>query len=143
MAGGGASAGLTGEPLSVGRVVATAKVVAGFPVRMPTPVVRVATEGQWTSIAQGNSEHDCDRVSIWSIDRQPSTTNLHLFLRSLEGRGRCVSRCRDRCGLPLQWDPSYREYAPGYYAAYLLDPGGNNLEALYRDVGNPGHTAAE
>jgi hypothetical protein len=26
-----------------------------------------------------------------------------------------------------------------YYAAYLLDPGGNNIEALYRDVGNPGH----
>lgn len=30
-------------------------------------------------------------------------------------------------------------YAPGYYAAYLLDPDGNNIEALYRDVGNPGH----
>jgi hypothetical protein len=30
-------------------------------------------------------------------------------------------------------------YAPGYYAAYLLNPDGNNVEALYRDVGNPGH----
>jgi hypothetical protein len=35
--------------------------------------------------------------------------------------------------------PGLREYAPGYYAAYLLDPDGNNVEALYRDVGNPGY----
>ena len=37
--------------------------------------------------------------------------------------------------------PGYRAYAPGYYAAYLLDPDGNNVEALFRDVGNPGYTA--
>jgi hypothetical protein len=35
--------------------------------------------------------------------------------------------------------PGLRDYAPGYYAAYLFDPDGNNVEALYRDVGNPGH----
>ena len=30
--------------------------------------------------------------------------------------------------------PGYRKhYAPGYYAAYLLDPDGNNIEFLYRD----------
>lgn len=42
-------------------------VVAGLSVLMPAPVVGVATEGQWTSIAQGTGAHDCDRVSIWSI----------------------------------------------------------------------------
>ena len=31
-------------------------------------------------------------------------------------------------------------FAAGYYAAYLFDPDGNNVEALYRDVGNPGHS---
>ena len=30
---------------------------------------------------------------------------------------------------------------PGYYAAYLLDPDDNNVEALYRDAGNVGHGA--
>jgi hypothetical protein len=44
-----------------------AMVVAGLSVLMPAPVVGVATEGQWTSIAQGGSAHDCDRVSIWSV----------------------------------------------------------------------------
>jgi predicted lactoylglutathione lyase len=30
--------------------------------------------------------------------------------------------------------PGYREhYSPGYYAAFLFDPDGNNIEFLYRD----------
>jgi catechol 2,3-dioxygenase-like lactoylglutathione lyase family enzyme len=29
--------------------------------------------------------------------------------------------------------PGPRDYMPGYYAAYLLDPDGNNIEAVYRD----------
>ena len=27
--------------------------------------------------------------------------------------------------------PGERRYHPGYYAAYLLDPDGNNIEAVY------------
>ena len=42
-------------------------VVLGLSVLMPAPVVGVATEGQWTSIAEATSAHDCDRVSIWSV----------------------------------------------------------------------------
>lgn len=30
--------------------------------------------------------------------------------------------------------PGLRDYMPGYYAAYLLDPDGNNIEALHREV---------
>lgn len=30
--------------------------------------------------------------------------------------------------------PGYREhYSPGYYAAFVFDPDGNNIEFLYRD----------
>jgi catechol 2,3-dioxygenase-like lactoylglutathione lyase family enzyme len=29
--------------------------------------------------------------------------------------------------------PGIREYAPDYYAAYLLDPDGHNVEAVHRD----------
>jgi hypothetical protein len=42
-------------------------------------------------------------------------------------------------GFRSNGEPGHRDYAPGYYAAYLLDPDGNNVEALYRDVGNVGH----
>ena len=30
--------------------------------------------------------------------------------------------------------PGFRDYTPGWYAAYLLDPDGNNIEALFRDA---------
>jgi catechol 2,3-dioxygenase-like lactoylglutathione lyase family enzyme len=30
--------------------------------------------------------------------------------------------------------PGLRDYMPGYYAAYLLDPDGTNVEAVHRDV---------
>ena len=45
---------------------------------------------------------------------------------------------RVRSGFEPNGLPGYRDYAPGYYSAYLLDPDANNVEALYRDVGNPG-----
>jgi hypothetical protein len=34
------------------------------------------------------------------------------------------------------------DYAPGYHAAFVLDPDGNDVEALYRGVGNVGHGAS-
>ena len=30
--------------------------------------------------------------------------------------------------------PGPRDYMPGYYAAYLLDPDGNNIEAVHREA---------
>lgn len=30
-------------------------------------------------------------------------------------------------------DPGYRDYWPGYYAAFVLDPDGNNIEAVWYD----------
>ncbi len=32
--------------------------------------------------------------------------------------------------------PGERAYHPGYYAAFVLDPDGNNIEAVYRDGAN-------
>jgi catechol 2,3-dioxygenase-like lactoylglutathione lyase family enzyme len=36
--------------------------------------------------------------------------------------------------------PGERDYHPGYYAAYVLDPDGNNVEAVYH--GPASHSAA-
>jgi catechol 2,3-dioxygenase-like lactoylglutathione lyase family enzyme len=30
--------------------------------------------------------------------------------------------------------PGYRDYSPGYYAAFVLDPDGNNIEAVWYDL---------
>jgi catechol 2,3-dioxygenase-like lactoylglutathione lyase family enzyme len=76
------------------------------------------------------------------VGGRPPTTNLHLCFHA---------RSRDQvdefhrvgigAGFRSNGEPGYRDYAPGYYAAYLLDPDGNNVEALYRDEGNIGHGA--
>jgi quinol monooxygenase YgiN/catechol 2,3-dioxygenase-like lactoylglutathione lyase family enzyme len=74
------------------------------------------------------------------VAQTPPTKQLHLcfYARSKEEVD-AFHRLGVEAGFRSNGAPGYRDYAPGYYAAYLLDPDGNNVEALYRDVGNPGH----
>lgn len=74
------------------------------------------------------------------LDRIPATRNLHLcFHARSKDQVDEFYRAGTEAGFRGNGAPGYRDYAPGYYAAYLLDPDGNNVEALYRDVGNVGH----
>jgi predicted lactoylglutathione lyase len=72
--------------------------------------------------------------------RKPASRHVHLcfFARAREQVD--AFHCAGvGSGFQSNGGPGYRDYAPGYYAAYLLDPDGNNIEALYRDEGNIGH----
>ncbi len=74
------------------------------------------------------------------VDRQPATTNLHLcFHARSQKQVDEFHRAGVAAGFRSNGAPGYRDYAPGYYAAFLFDPDGNNVEALYRDEGNIGH----
>ena len=74
------------------------------------------------------------------LERRPPTTNLHLcFYARSKDQVDAFHRAGVEADFQSNGGPGYRDYAPGYYAAYLLDPDGNNVEALYRDVGNIGH----
>jgi catechol 2,3-dioxygenase-like lactoylglutathione lyase family enzyme len=74
--------------------------------------------------------------------RQPATLNLHLCFYARERpHVDAFHRAGVEAGFRSNGAPGYREYDAGYYAAYLFDPDGNNVEALYRDVGNIGHAA--
>jgi catechol 2,3-dioxygenase-like lactoylglutathione lyase family enzyme len=74
--------------------------------------------------------------------RTPATQNLHLcFVARSREEVDAFHAAGVAAGFRSNGAPAYRDYAPGYYAAYLLDPDGNNVEALYRDVGNPGYEA--
>jgi catechol 2,3-dioxygenase-like lactoylglutathione lyase family enzyme len=73
------------------------------------------------------------------VDRRPPTTSLHLcFYARTKSEVDGFHTAGVEAGFRSNGEPGYREYAPGYYAAYLLDPDGNNVEALYRDARNPG-----
>ncbi len=76
------------------------------------------------------------------VAQTPPTRALHLcfWARSRDDVD-AFHRAGVEAGFRSNGAPGLRDYGPGYYAAYLLDPDGNNVEALYRDVGNPGHGA--
>jgi catechol 2,3-dioxygenase-like lactoylglutathione lyase family enzyme len=93
---------------------------------------RDASDGAWTCFANLNV-----------VDRQPPTQNLHVcFYARAKEQVEGFHRAGVEAGFRSNGEPGYREvYGPGYYAAFLLDPDGNNVEAMYRDVGNIGHDA--
>jgi catechol 2,3-dioxygenase-like lactoylglutathione lyase family enzyme len=88
----------------------------------------------------GASDEATCFTNVNVVDRKPPTTNLHLCFHA---RSRDQVDAFRAAGLAAGYrsngPPGYRAYQPGYYAAYLLDPDGNNVEALYRDVGCAGH----
>src|SRR5829696_8491968 len=97
------------------------------------PKIAEHEQGTWSS-------DWTDFTDLNFLDRRPPTTNLHLcfYARSKE-QVDAFHRAGVEAGFRSNGAPGYRDYAPGYYAAYLLDPDGNNVEALYRDVGNIGY----
>jgi catechol 2,3-dioxygenase-like lactoylglutathione lyase family enzyme len=99
----------------------------------PLGIPRLAEGDDWIGFANFNV-----------VDRRPATQNLHLcFYAREKGQVDGFHRAGVEAGFRSNGEPGYREaYGPGYYAAFLLDPDGNNVEALYRDVGNIGHAAS-
>src|SRR5262249_41109342 len=73
------------------------------------------------------------------VDRQPPTTGLHVcFVATSREEVDAFHQAGVDAGYRSNGAPGYRAYSPGYYAAFLLDPDENNIEALYRNVRNPG-----
>ena len=98
----------------------------------PLGVPKLLERDDWTCFANLNV-----------ADRRPATRKLHLcFYARTKDQVEEFHRAGIEAGFRSNGSPGYRDYAPGYYAAYLLDPDGNNVEALYRDVGNIGHGAS-
>jgi len=98
----------------------------------PLGVPKLLERRDWTCFANLNV-----------ADRRPATQNLHLcFYARTKEQVDEFHRAGTAAGFRSNGAPGYRDYGPGYYAAYLLDPDGNNVEALYRDVGNVGHGAS-
>jgi catechol 2,3-dioxygenase-like lactoylglutathione lyase family enzyme len=98
----------------------------------PLGIPRLAETDDWT-----------DFTNLNVVNRQPPTQNLHLCFYAREREHvDAFHRAGVEGGFRSNGEPGYREYGPGYYAAFLLDPDGNNVEALYRDVGNDGYDAS-
>jgi catechol 2,3-dioxygenase-like lactoylglutathione lyase family enzyme len=68
---------------------------------------------------------------VFSSDKEP-TSGLHLAFQTLNRE--TVDRFHEAAiaaGGTDNGAPGERDYHPGYYAAYVLDPDGNNVEAVH------------
>jgi catechol 2,3-dioxygenase-like lactoylglutathione lyase family enzyme len=68
----------------------------------------------------------------------PPSERVHLaFMAASREQVEAFHRTGTEAGYRDNGAPGERDYGPpqvGYYAAYLIDPDGNNVEAVYRDL---------
>jgi catechol 2,3-dioxygenase-like lactoylglutathione lyase family enzyme len=69
---------------------------------------------------------------LWVTADGPRTTGLHLaFQAADEDAVRRFYEAALAAGGTDNGAPGERQYHPGYYSAYVLDPDGNNVEAVF------------
>jgi catechol 2,3-dioxygenase-like lactoylglutathione lyase family enzyme len=80
---------------------------------------------------------------FWADELFVSTADSEAALGKLTGRHHLAFQAADRAAVEAFYKaglaaggrdngaPGERPYHPGYYAAFLLDPDGNNIEAVY------------
>ncbi len=67
-------------------------------------------------------------------DDAPPTARAHLaFTAASREAVETFHRAGVDGGHRSNGEPGLRDYMPGYYAAYLFDPDGNNVEAVHRE----------
>jgi catechol 2,3-dioxygenase-like lactoylglutathione lyase family enzyme len=68
-----------------------------------------------------------------SLVQRPPRETLHIaFIATTRSAVRAFHRAGLEAGYRDNGAPGLRDYAPDYYAAYLLDPDGHNVEAVHR-----------
>jgi catechol 2,3-dioxygenase-like lactoylglutathione lyase family enzyme len=77
--------------------------------------------------------NDGKNTDFW-ISQEKTVVSTHLAFRA---RGRkqveAFYKAALAAGAKDNGGPGYRDYSPGYYAAFVLDPDGNNIEAVWYD----------
>jgi catechol 2,3-dioxygenase-like lactoylglutathione lyase family enzyme len=85
-------------------------------------------------IGQDAEDHlQCDELWIDALGKdQASASHVHLAFQAVNRE--MVDRFHEQglaAGGRDNGKPGERPYHPGYYGAFLLDPDGNNIEAVY------------
>ena len=77
--------------------------------------------------------NDGKNTDFW-ISRENSVVPTHVaFEASSRKQVEAFHKAALAAGGKDNGDPGYRDYWPGYYAAFVLDPDGNNIEAVWYD----------
>jgi catechol 2,3-dioxygenase-like lactoylglutathione lyase family enzyme len=77
--------------------------------------------------------NDGKNTDFW-INRQDTPAPTHIaFVASSSKQVEAFYKAALAAGGRDNGKPGYREYWPGYYAAFVYDPDGNNVEAVWYD----------
>lgn len=95
----------------------------------------LGTLGYENNMESGHSAgfNDGKNTDFW-ISEQDTVVPTHLAFRA---RGRkqveAFHKAALAAGAKDNGSPGYRDYSPGYFAAFVLDPDGHNIEAVWYD----------
>lgn len=79
--------------------------------------------------------NDGKNTDFW-ISRESPVVPTHLaFEARSAAQVRAFHRAALAAGARDNGGPGYRDYWPGYYAAFVHDPDGHNIEAVWYDYG--------
>lgn len=77
--------------------------------------------------------NDGKNTDFW-IGRQARVVPVHVAFEARNAEQvRAFHKAARAAGGKDNGKPGYRDYWPGYYAAFVLDPDGNNIEAVWYD----------
>jgi catechol 2,3-dioxygenase-like lactoylglutathione lyase family enzyme len=95
----------------------------------------LATLGYRQNMEHGESAgfNDGKNTDFW-ISVEKSMVPTHLAFQAGNRREvEAFHKAALEAGAKDNGHPGYRDYSPGYYAAFVLDPDGNNVEAVWYD----------
>ncbi|WEJ33783.1 VOC family protein [Devosia sp. SD17-2] len=82
--------------------------------------------------ASGGSWFQVDELFVDAADGASQSTHVHLAFQAADPETvAAFHRAALAAGGVDNGAPGERSYHPGYYAAFVIDPDGNNIEAVY------------
>jgi catechol 2,3-dioxygenase-like lactoylglutathione lyase family enzyme len=95
----------------------------------------LATLGYSQNMEYGESAgfNDGKNTDFW-ISAEKSVVPTHVaFQARNRNQVEAFHKTAVTAGAKDNGQPGYRDYSPGYFAAFVLDPDGNNIEAVWYD----------
>jgi catechol 2,3-dioxygenase-like lactoylglutathione lyase family enzyme len=87
----------------------------------------------WMAYADAVGFVEGGHARLW-IGKQPTVVPMHVaFLAPSRKAVRDFHAAALKAGGKNNGKPGYRDYSPDYYAAFVYDPDGNNIEAVWYD----------
>jgi catechol 2,3-dioxygenase-like lactoylglutathione lyase family enzyme len=92
----------------------------------------------WMALEDAVGFVEGGHASLW-IGRQKKVVPTHVaFLARSRKAVQAFHAAALKAGGKDNGAPGYRDYSPDYYAAFALDPDGNNIEAVWYDPAKAG-----